>query len=242
MMHEQQNVAIATMVISRSGSSAVSFAQQRRRLLDEIADDAAMTGINTGHSVFSSKVMAALDNVARHRFVPDEQRSYAYENHPLPIGHGQTISQPYIVALMTDLLDLEATDRVLEIGTGSGYQAAVLSELAQHVYSVEIVAELAQQARNRLKELGYSNVSIKLGDGWDGWPEYAPYDAIIVTAAARSIPPALVEQLKPGGKIVIPVGSIFSFQELVLATKQADGSLVTRRLLPVSFVPLVSGS
>lgn len=226
----------------QSGSSADNFARQRRRLLDEIADDAAMTAIDTGRSAFSGKVMAALGSVDRHRFVSDEQIYSAYANHPLPIGHGQTISQPYIVALMTDLLDLEKTDRVLEIGTGSGYQAAVLSELVEHVYSVEIVAALGERARAKLNDLGYTNVSVKIGDGWEGWPEHAPYDAIIVTAAPEEIPPALVQQLKPGGKIVIPLGSIFGAQELVLATKYPDGGIVTRRLLPVSFVPFTGGN
>jgi protein-L-isoaspartate(D-aspartate) O-methyltransferase len=230
------------MTFFHPGANALHLSQQRRRLLDQIADDAVMTGSNTGRSVFSAKVMAAIGRVDRHRFVPDGQAYYAYENHPLPIGHGQTISQPYIVALMTDLLDLNASDRVLEIGTGSGYQAAVLAELAEHIYSVEIVAELGMQARAKLLEMGYNNVSVKIGDGWDGWPEHAPYDAIIVTAAPEDIPPALVQQLKPGGKIVIPLDSTFGSQDLILAEKQTDGSLVTRRLLPVRFVPLVGGS
>lgn len=230
------------MTFSRTEPNAANFAQQRRRLLEEIADDAAMTGINTGRNAFSAKVMAAIGRVDRHRFVPDGEQYSAYENYPLPIGHGQTISQPYIVALMTDLLDLSASDRVLEIGTGSGYQAAVLAELAAQIYSVEIVEELGMQARARLHDLGYSNVSVKIGDGWEGWEEYAPYDAIIVTAAPEDIPPALVQQLKPGGKLVIPLGSTFGLQYLVLVKKQSDGSIVTQRLLPVRFVPLVGGN
>lgn len=228
------------MTILQPDRNAAELAQQRR-LLEEIADDAAMTSMNTGRGVFSGKVMAALAQTDRRRFVAPGQAGYAYENHPLPIGHGQTISQPYIVALMTDLLDLTPTDRVLEIGTGSGYQAAVLSRLAAQVYSVEIVEDLGMQARTRLLALGYSNISIKIGDGWNGWPEHAPYDAIIVTAAASEIPPALVQQLKPGGKIIIPLDTALGEQELVSARKHDDGSLVSRRLLPVRFVPLVGG-
>lgn len=225
----------------QSGFSNRSLEQQRRHLLSVIADDAAMTSIDTGRSVVSDKVMAALGKVDRRNFVPDEQITFAYENHPLPIGHGQTISQPYIVALMTDLLDLNATDRVLEIGTGSGYQTAVLSELAGQVYSVEVVEALGMQARARLQKLNYKNIALKIGDGCDGWPEHASYDAIIVTAAPKEIPPELVQQLKPGGKIVIPLGSAYGYQELVLATKHADGHLIMRYVLPVSFVPLVGG-
>lgn len=230
------------MTIFQSGFGSQNLEQQRRRLLSVIAEDAAMTSLDTGRSVVSDKVMAALGKVDRRNFVPDEQIIFAYENHPLPIGHGQTISQPYIVALMTDLLDLQATDRVLEIGTGSGYQAAVLSKLVEHVYSVEIVRALGEQAREKLTRLGYRNISVKVGDGRDGWSEYAPYDAVIVTAAPDEIPPELVQQLKPGGKIVIPLGSAYGYQDLVLATKHADGRLGIRRVLPVSFVPLVGES
>lgn len=230
------------MTIFQSGFGSQNLEQQRRRLLSMIAEDAAMTSLDTGRSVVSDKVMAALGKVDRRNFVPDEQIIFAYENHPLPIGHGQMISQPYIVALMTDLLDLHATDRVLEIGTGSGYQAAVLSKLVEHVYSVEIVRALGEQAREKLTRLGYRNISVKVGDGRDGWSEYAPYDAVIVTAAPDEIPPELVQQLKPGGKIVIPLGSAYGYQDLVLATKHADGRLGIRRVLPVSFVPLVGES
>jgi protein-L-isoaspartate(D-aspartate) O-methyltransferase len=217
------------------------FEQQRRFLLDEIADDAARTAIYTGRSFFSGKVMAALAKVDRHHFVPADLAGYAYENHPLPIGNGQTISQPYIVALMTDLLDLNETDCVLEIGTGSGYQAAVLAELARQVYSVELVEPLGTRARAKLESIGYRNVSVKIGDGWQGWAEHAPYDAIIVTAAPEKIPDALVQQLKTGGKLIIPIGPVYGAQELVLVEKLADGSIVSRSVLPVSFVPLISG-
>lgn len=230
------------MNIFRSGFSGQNLEQQRRHLLSVIAEDAAMTSLDTGCSTVSNKVMAALGKVDRRNFVPDDQIIFAYENHPLSIGHGQTISQPYIVALMTDLLDLTTTDRVLEIGTGSGYQAAVLSELVEHVYSVEIVRALGERAREKLARLGYRNISVKIGDGRDGWPEFAPYDAVIVTAAPHEIPPELVLQLKPGGKIVIPLGSAYGYQDLVLATKHPDGSFGIRRVLPVSLVPLVGGS
>ena len=220
---------------------ANNFEPQRRRMLDEIAADAARTEAYTGRSVFSGRVMAAMGKVGRHRFVPDNLAGYAYENRPLPIGNGQTISQPYIVALMTDLLDLTEADRVLEIGTGSGYQTAVLAELVREVYTVETVESLGAQARARLQNMGYRNISVRIGDGWQGWAEHAPYDAIIVTAAPEKIPDALVQQLKPGGKIVIPIGPLHGSQELMLAEKQADATLVTRGMLPVSFVPLVGG-
>ncbi|MFA5825973.1 MAG: protein-L-isoaspartate(D-aspartate) O-methyltransferase [Gallionellaceae bacterium] len=230
------------MTIFQSGFSNTSLEQQRRHLLSVIAQDAARTALDTGRSAISGKVMAALGKVDRRNFVPDEQIIFAYENHPLSIGHGQTISQPYIVALMTDLLDLNTTDRILEIGTGSGYQAAVLSKLVEHVYSVEIVRTLGEHAREKLTKLGYRNISVKIADGRDGWSEFAPYDAVIVTAAPDEIPPELVQQLKTGGKIVIPLGSAYGYQDLVLATKHPDGSLGIRRVLPVSFVPLVGGS
>ncbi|KAF0205402.1 MAG: protein-L-isoaspartate(D-aspartate) [Gallionellaceae bacterium] len=230
------------MTIFQSGFSDTSLEQQRRHLLSVIAQDAAKTALDTGRSAISDKVMAVLGKVDRRNFVPDEQIIFAYENHPLSIGHGQTISQPYIVALMTDLLDLKATDHVLEIGTGSGYQAAVLSKLVEHVYSVEIVRALGEHAREKLAKLGYRNISVKIADGRDGWPEFAPYDAVIVTAAPDEIPPELVLQLKTEGKIVIPLGSAYGYQDLVLATKHADGRLSMRRVLPVSFVPLIGGS
>jgi protein-L-isoaspartate(D-aspartate) O-methyltransferase len=170
--------------------------------------------------------------------VPEALRALAYEDRPLPIGYGQTISQPYIVALMTDLLEPTAGDRVLEIGTGSGYQAAVLAELGLEVYSIEIVPELGDEAAARLDRLGYDKVATRVGDGYDGWPERAPFDGLVVTAAAGHVPPPLIEQLKPGGRMVIPVGEPFRVQRLVLITKAADGSLRSRQLLPVRFVPL----
>jgi protein-L-isoaspartate(D-aspartate) O-methyltransferase len=186
----------------------------------------------------SEKVLAIMAKVPRHRFVPEDEMYSAYYNNPLPIGHGQTISQPYIVALMTDLLGLDKQQSVLEVGTGSGYQAAVLSEMAGKVYSIEIVAPLATAAAKMLRESGYSNVEVKAGDGSAGWPEHAPYDGIIVTAAAEHIPQPLLDQLKPGGRLVIPVGGEFNIQQLQLITKDREGVFHRRNIEPVRFVPL----
>ncbi|MEJ5364100.1 MAG: protein-L-isoaspartate(D-aspartate) O-methyltransferase [Desulfosoma sp.] len=177
----------------------------------------------------------------RHRFVPEKLVDAAYENRPLPIGYGQTISQPFIVALMTELLDLPENATVLEIGTGSGYQAAVLAEIARDVFTVEIIPELGRSAQARLQELGYGNVHVKIGDGYFGWDEHAPFDAIMVTAAAPHIPPPLVRQLKPGGTLVLPVGPPFLTQYLTVVQKARDGTLTTRQILPVAFVPLTTG-
>lgn len=183
-------------------------------------------------------VLGAMLAVPRHLFVPNEHRDRAYGDHPLPIGHGQTISQPYIVAFMTELLDLEPGDQVLEVGTGSGYQGAVASMLADSVFSVEIVPELAADAGARLERLGFRDVRVRNGDGYFGWEEHAPYDAIFVTAAAGHVPPPLVQQLVPGGRMAIPVGGPFQVQNLVLVEKAADGGVTTRSVLPVQFVPL----
>ena len=186
---------------------------------------------------FDPRVKDAIARVPRHLFVPPAQRPHAYENRPLPIGHEQTISQPYVVALMTDLLKPGKQDRVLEIGTGSGYQAAVLAELVRSVYTIEIVEPLAVEARQRLDRLGYRNVEVRTGDGYKGWEERAPFDAIMVTAGADEVPPPLLRQLKPGGRMVIPVGPAESLY-LTLIEKQADGSIRSRRIVPVRFVPL----
>ncbi|WP_262378534.1 protein-L-isoaspartate(D-aspartate) O-methyltransferase [Luteimonas viscosa] len=183
-------------------------------------------------------VLEAMRAVPRHRFVPAALAADAYRDQPLPIGHDQTISQPYIVALMTQLARVSPGDRVLEVGTGSGYQAAVLGELGAQVYSIEIVAPLAQQAQRLLEELGYRNVVVKAGDGYAGWPEHAPFDAIVVTAAPERIPAPLLEQLKPGGRLVIPVGPLQSAQELRVVEKDASGQLHERDIAPVRFVPL----
>lgn len=215
------------------------FQEKRHRLIEEIKAQARETEGWTGRSTYAPAVLQALARVPRHEFVPLKDRDLAYWNRPLPIGFGQTISQPYIVALMTDLLDLAADARVLEIGTGCGYQAAVLAEVAGHVYSVEAVPELAQTAAERLARLGYGNVTVHVGDGRKGWPEHAPFDAVIVTAATERIPPALIEQLKPGGRMVVPVGPMLGPQTLVVGAKRTDGRFETANTLPVAFVPLV---
>ena len=193
----------------------------------------------TPASTISERVLSLMTKVPRHRFVPVEDIPYAYYNHPLPIGHGQTISQPYIVALMTELMALNEKSCVLEVGTGSGYQTAILAEMANKVYSLEIVEPLATKAKNLLSELGYANVQVKLGDGNEGWPEHAPFDGIIVTAAADHVPLPLLDQLKPGGRMVIPVGNWPRIQELILITKSRDGVTHQENILPVSFVPLI---
>jgi len=190
------------------------------------------------HGITDSATLRAMRTVPRHLFVPDELRALAYANRPLPIGEDQTISQPFIVAYMTEQLHLTNRSRVLEVGTGSGYQAAVLAEIAAEVYTIEIVAPLADSARARLARLGYGRVHTRTGDGYLGWPEAAPFDAVIVTAAADSVPPPLVRQLRPGGRMVIPVGAAGAVQELMLVEKAADGRTTTRSLLPVRFVPL----
>lgn len=187
------------------------------------------------------RVLEVLRNTPRHQFVPSELQAHAYEDRPLPIGYGQTISQPYIVALMTEMLDVGREMNVLEIGTGSGYQAAVLSPLVGKLYTIEIVPELARSAQTTLGRLGYRNVSVKHGDGYLGWPEAAPFDRIMLTAAPPKIPPALVEQLKPGGKMIAPVGAT-EYQQLTVIEKRADGSVRVRRAVPVSFVPMVRGT
>lgn len=214
------------------------YAQQRAALIKEIADDVRATASYLGRRELDPRVLAALGEVPRHEFVPWLERSRAYRNQPLPIGYGQTISQPYIVAVMTDLLDPQPGDRVLEVGTGSGYQAAVLAQLVKEVYTIEIIEPLGHSAEVRLKTLGYSNVTVRIGDGYYGWPDKGPFDGIVVTAAASYIPPPLLAQLKPGGRMVIPVGSRFLTQQLVLIVKNVDGTLQTRQLLPVMFVPL----
>jgi protein-L-isoaspartate(D-aspartate) O-methyltransferase len=207
-------------------------------MIAEIEAEVEYTRALTGRKALDPRVMAAMARVPREQFVPDDLRAAAYDNGPLPIGHGQTISQPYIVALMTDLLTLEADDRVLEIGTGSGYQTALLSCLAKTVYTVELLPELGERAARRLAALDYANIEYRIGNGYQGWPEHAPYDAIIVTAAAPEIPPALTEQLKPGGRLVIPVGWQYMPQELMLIEKDAHGAIHSRGILGVAFVPL----
>jgi protein-L-isoaspartate(D-aspartate) O-methyltransferase len=207
-------------------------------MLRDIESEIRYTRDLIGKDAFDPRVMAAMAEVPRHEFVPELERTCAYANGPLPIGHGQTISQPYIVALMTDLLGCSPGARVLEVGTGSGYQAAVLSRVVGRVYSVEIVPELARDAAARLARLGYDNVTTRLGDGYNGWPEEAPFDGVLVTAAAPTVPPPLVEQLREGARLVIPVGVPYGHQELLVVEKEADGSVTRQRVLGVAFVPL----
>lgn len=222
------------------GAEEEAFQRRRRALLDEIQAEMADTARWTGRSALQPRVAEAVARVPRHAFVPEPEREAAYANRPLPIGWGQTISQPFIVAVMTDLLDPEPDDVVLELGTGSGYQAAVLSLLVKQVYSIEVVPELARGAARVLDRLGYRNVEVRAGDGAEGWPERAPFDKIIVTAVADEIPAALVDQLKPGGRLLMPVGDP-GRQQLTLIDKRADGTTERREVLPVAFVPLRTG-
>jgi protein-L-isoaspartate(D-aspartate) O-methyltransferase len=209
-----------------------SFEQLRQTMVDQ---QLVLRGIK------DRRVLDALRKLPRHLFVPEEFRRFAYEDHPLPIGLEQTISQPYIVALMTELARVASDHTVLEIGTGSGYQAAVLSVLAKRVYTIEYLAPLGEAARNRLAELGYNNVEVKIGDGYQGWPERQPFDAILVTAASEEVPQALLDQLKPGGRLVIPVGPQAETQMLQVLEKDSKGKISRRNTIPVRFVPLVKG-
>jgi protein-L-isoaspartate(D-aspartate) O-methyltransferase len=210
-------------------------------MIAQIEAEARSTAAYTGRSRFDSRVLAAIKRVPRHEFVPASEKDMAYLNVALPIGHGQTISQPYIVALMTDLLALEPDAIVLEIGTGSGYQAAVLAQMMRQVYSVELIPAIAAKAKARFTRLGITNIEVRVGDGYYGWPEHAPFDGIVVTAAAPQIPPLLVEQLKPGGRLVIPLGRPLDRQDLTVAEKSEDNQLSLRSVLPVAFVPFQQG-
>lgn len=212
---------------------------EMKRMLETIRQEARLTAGYTGRAQFADKVMSALAEVNRADFVPDIAHSQAYSNSPLAIGYGQTISQPFIVALMTDLLDLSPDDRVLELGTGSGYQAAVLARLARQVYSIERIESLAKSAAKRLKVHGFDNVSCRHSNGYEGWPEEAPFDAIIVTAASSTIPPIVLEQLKPGGRMILPLADNGLYQQLTLITKNEQGETVSKPVLAVSFVPLI---
>jgi len=218
-------------------SEPAVYAAARAELVEEIRQDARLDP-PPGKDGFDEGVLQAIEEVPRHEFVPNDLQREAYGNYPLPIGHGQTISQPYIVALMTDLVEPGPDDVALEVGTGSGYQAAVLAKRVRHVYSIEIIEPLAEQARERLARLGFDNVTTRLGDGYYGWEEAGPFDAILVTAAASHVPPPLVAQLKPGGRMVIPVGGRFLVQHLLLVEKTAEGDVLTRQITPVRFVPL----
>jgi len=231
-------IGITLLLLPASALAGDEYAQARQQMVAAIEQDARDTSLYLDKEALDPRVMTAISRVPRHEFVPAAQRGHAYDNRPLSIGFGQTISQPYIVALMSDLIKPRPGDSVRELGTGSGYQAAMLAELTGHVYSIEIIEELGEQAAERLSRLGYDNVTLRIGDGYYGWEEHAPFDAIVVTAAASHVPPPLVEQLKPGGRMVIPVGSRFLTQQLVLIEKDPGGQLITRQILPVIFVPL----
>ncbi|MCC6197665.1 MAG: protein-L-isoaspartate(D-aspartate) O-methyltransferase [Burkholderiales bacterium] len=229
----------ASIVVSPLRAQAgLDVETQRQRLVDQVAAQMKSTRAETGRSDLSECVLRAMRTVPRHRFVPAHLVADAYLDRPLPIGMGQTISQPFVVALMTELLGPRPDARVLEIGTGSGYQAAVLAGCVAKVYTIEIVAPLGQQARALLAELGYANVEVRIGDGYQGWPEAAPFDGIVVTAAPDHVPQPLVDQLAPNGRMVIPVGSVHGLQDLLVISKGADGRAVTKRTIPVRFVPL----
>jgi protein-L-isoaspartate(D-aspartate) O-methyltransferase len=223
--------------------SLIAFADETRYTLARAAmveelQQYAQLARGTDEVRFSDAVISAMGKVQRHKLVPPPELPFAYEIRPLPIGYGQTISQPYIVALMTELIAPDADDVILEVGTGSGYQAAILAELVNRVYSIEIIAALAIRAEQDLENLGYRNITTKLGDGYFGWDEHAPFDGIVVTAAATHVPPPLIDQLKPGGRMVIPVGGRFMTQQLLLLEKTAGGEIITRQIAAVRFVPL----
>ena len=226
------------LLLSLRAAVGDNFDVQRHNMVSGIREMVYDTRDMTGKAELAAGVMAAMEKVPRHEFVPVDLHMLAYRNSPLPIGNDQTISQPYIVALMTDLAGVNKDSTVLEVGTGSGYQAAVLAELVRHVYTIEIIEALAIKARTDLHRLGYDNVTVRIGDGYYGWPEHAPFDAILVTAAVEHIPASLLEQLKPGGKLVIPLGREFATQALTLVEKNPDGGISQREVLPVGFVPL----
>jgi len=229
---------VALLLMVEAYGAADPWLDERQAMVRAIVKDVDETSRYIGKSKLDSRVMETIGRVPRHEFVPVEERFAAYENIPLPIGHGQTISQPYIVALMTDLMELTVNSRVLEIGTGSGYQAAILAELCDQVFSIEIIEPLGKKAAKRLQRLGYGKVHLRVGDGYYGWEDEAPFDVIIVTAAASHVPPPLIRQLKPGGRMVVPVGSRFMVQQLLLIEKDDRGEVTTRQILPVRFVPL----
>ena len=236
-------IGVFFQLVFITGTSAIAdeYSLLRQQMVADIEEDVEITAKYIDKKSFDPAVIQAMNTVPRHQFVPDYLRTKAYQNRPLPIGHGQTISQPYIVALMTDLLQPQPGQRVLEIGTGSGYQAAVLSRLVTQVYSIEIIEELGVATSQLLKRQGYDNVSTRIADGYDGWPQHAPFDSIMVTAAISHIPPPLVQQLKKGGRMVIPVGTRFQTQYLTLVEKDMRGKVTTRQLLPVVFVPFTGG-
>jgi protein-L-isoaspartate(D-aspartate) O-methyltransferase len=239
-LHRAVAIAAATLAGAlplATGCAQSSYEEQRAQLVAEIEADVRRTSDTTGRDRLAPAVIAAMRKVPRHEFVPLAVRAGAYLNRPLPIGDGQTISQPYIVALMTDLADLDPDARVLEIGTGSGYQAAVLAEIAREVYTIEIIETLGQRAAETLARLGYDDVRVKVGDGYAGWPEAAPFDAIIVTAAPEQVPEPLIRQLREGGRLVVPVGPEGVVQSLRVLTKDAAGNVSSTDVLSVRFVP-----
>lgn len=217
----------------------MAFERERQQMIADIESGVAATRSMTGRDQLDPRVLEAMRHVPREDFVPDDLRRSAFRDGALPVGHGQTISQPYMVAIMTDLLELTPHSVVLEIGTGTGYQAAILAQLARQVYSVERIPELARAAQHRLSGMGYDNIEIRCSDGYQGWPEKAPFEAIVVTAAAPDVPSALLQQLGPGGRMVIPIGLPYSHQELRLLTRDSDGQLHSSNLLGVAFVPMI---
>lgn len=237
-MIDRRNAVYCALLLALTAlADEEDYSMARAAMVDEVKFYAALAR-DSGEEALNDDVMQSLGTVERHNFVASDQRRFAYENRPLPIGHGQTISQPYIVALMTDLIEPERDFVVLEIGTGSGYQVAILAKLVTHVFSIEIIEALADEAKTRLARLGYDNVTTKLGDGYYGWEKHAPFDAIIVSAAASHVPPPLIRQLKPGGRMIIPVGGRFMIQQLLLLEKTDDGEVITRQIAAVRFVPL----
>jgi protein-L-isoaspartate(D-aspartate) O-methyltransferase len=225
-------------IFSMGVHAADDYSRQRQQMVADIQVMVSDTRSYIGKAALDDRVMAAMSKVPRHELMPDEIKSHAYVNSAMPIGENQTISQPYIVALMTDLAAVDKNSKVLEIGTGSGYQAAVLAELVDHVYTIEIIEVLGRRAEEDLRRLGYENITVRIGDGYHGWPEHAPFDAILVTAAIENAPEALIEQLKPGGKMVIPLGRQHSAQTLTVIEKNPDGEISYNKILPVGFVPL----
>ena len=217
--------------------NADDFARLRQSMIAEIAAQTIYASARIGKAAFSRRVMQVMDKVPRHAFVPLELQEYAYANTPLPIGFDKTISQPFIVALMTDMLDIQPNDRVLEVGTGLGYQAAIVAALARKVYSIELIEELSEQAKQRLSSLGFRNIELKIGNGCHGWAEHAPFDKVIVTAAPDLIPTPLIDQLKPGGKMAIPAG-LPDAQQLILIEKDHHGSVTSKDIIPVRFSQL----
>lgn len=235
------SILIAAVAIAISTTDPASgqntFRDDRAKMIATIEQYARLAPEAIKGGKIRREVLQAMHTIPRHQFVPEDVRPIAYADRPLPIGYGQTISQPFIVAMMTDLLDLESADKVLEIGTGSGYQAAVLSPLVDKVYTIEIVPRLGERAGETLERLGFENVETKIADGYYGWPEKAPFDGIIVTAASSHIPPPLIQQLKPGGRMTIPIGGPFAAQQLMLIEKKTDGSITSRQVMSVQFVP-----